>query len=335
MISIVIVGYNHRKDLDACFRSIYKNTYRDFQIIYVDNNSRDGSLSFVRKKYPQVIALQNRNTGYAGGNNLGIKKTLELKSDFALVLNPDTLLDKNCLTRLVNNAKKNEIVQPLILLYKNGRKTNLVNTTGNHLNYLGISYCDDYLKRADQVSDREITSASGAAMLVPAGLFKKIGCFDERFFMYHEDLDFCWRARIAGFNVRLQTNALVYHKYAFSRNKSKFFFIERNRWLFILKNYQLKTIFAIIPMLALNEFLMFGYALLSGWFLEKLKASGSLLLNMGYVMRARLSLKRTVPDSKLKKFIGSEISFSEVSNPLFIPYNIFLKAYWFLIKSLL
>ncbi|MFH1855244.1 MAG: glycosyltransferase, partial [bacterium] len=77
MISIVIVGYNSRQDLKDCFDSLFTSSYKRFKIIYVDNGSSDGSYQFVKDNYSKVIAIKNKNTGYAGGNNVGIKYALK------------------------------------------------------------------------------------------------------------------------------------------------------------------------------------------------------------------------------------------------------------------
>jgi GT2 family glycosyltransferase len=332
MISIIIVGFNNKADLKDCFASIFQSRFKDFKVIYVDNASSDGSLGFIKKNFPQVITIANQNTGYAGGNNVGIKKALELGSSHVFIINPDTILEPDCLSNLMKNKSSNQITQPLILLHENGKKTDLVNTTGNHLNFLGISYCNDYRKNKKEIKSKSITAASGAAMLIPASIINKIGYFDERFFMYHEDLDLSWRARMAGFNVYLDTSAIIYHKYHFSKNKGKFYYIERNRWYFIYKNYALKTILLISPLLAINEVLMILYSLFSLWPLIKLRANLAFILNLPSILQSRKKSIRKVKDRSLKEFMSTEISFSEVKVPMLNYYEKICGGYFKLIK---
>jgi GT2 family glycosyltransferase len=333
MIGVVVVGFNNHGDLKGCLGSLLRSRYKKFKIIYVDNGSTDGSVEFVEKNFQEVIVIKNRNTGYAGGNNLGIKKALKLKCEYVFLLNPDTLIDQDCLGELVKHAKANKILQPLILIHEKGKKTDLINTTGNHLNYLGISYCNNYRQKSSYAKSGQITSASGAGMFIPSLIIKKIGFFDESFFMYHEDLDFNWRARKAGFDVELITSAKLWHKYKFSKNKLKYFYIERNRFYFIFKNYEIKTILLIFPFLLLNEILMILYSLLSGWFIYKLRSAGSFIYHLPRLLRNRRRVKWLVRDKELKKYFSSEIYFSEVKVPLLGFYSLLSQLYYLLIRK--
>lgn len=323
MISIIITGYNNQKDLQPCLNGIHQSTYKNFQIIYCDGNSTDNSVEFVKKKYPKIkIIVSKENLGYGHLVNLGISFQ---KSDFYFILNSDTVIDKDCLQILVNNADNHTILQPLILIYKNNQKTNLINTTGNHLNFLGFSYCDNYLKDKNFVkSNQDITTASGAAMFIPQNVIKKTGLFDENYFMYHEDLDFCWRARLNNFNIKLIKDAIIWHKYTFSKKTNKFYFTEKNRLYFLIKNFTNKYLILIFPALLINEILVLFYALFNGWFILKIKSYSSLFKE----------IERTNPKTISTNYLSPEISFSEISNPLITPYNLFLSLYWRIIKPL-
>lgn len=333
MIAIIIVGYNNKKDLEDCLKSIAQSTYKKYRIIYVDNSSSDGSAEYVKKFHRNAVVIKNKNTGYAGGNNVGIRYALRtLQSDYIFILNPDTIVEKNCLKTLLKHGDKHTIVQPLILLNKNGRNTQSINSAGNYLNFLGFSYCGMYRKRASQAKNNDVVVASGAAVLVPTSVFKKVGYFDESFFMYHEDVDLFWRARRAGFNIRLVANAFVWHKYSFSKNKNKMFYAERNRLLFLFKNFSLKYRLLVLPIMAVNESAMLFYALSNGWLTEKIRSYAS-----AFAIILERANKRKLPykESNLKKFLSAPLQFSEINSILFRPYNVLLKTYWWLIKWLI
>lgn len=337
MISIIIVGYNSKKDLPDCLESIYKSSYKDFRIIFVDNDSSDGSLEFINEKYPKVISIKNKNTGYAGGNNVGIQKAMELHSEYVFLLNPDTIIEKDCLKNLVEKADGKTILQPLILLNIKGKNTDLINTTGGHLNFLGFSYCSDYKENKTAAKEKDVAIASGAAAFIPTALFKKVGLFDKSFFMYHEDVDLFWRARLHRFNIRLIPQALVWHKYAFSKNKNKFYHVEKNRLLFLYKNFSLSYLILIFPIFLLNEILMLLYSLLSGWIIQKLKSYFSVINLLGKESIQRKKNLRFIhkSETKLKKYLSPNLQFSEINNPLFSIYNLFLRLYWFIISFLI
>jgi GT2 family glycosyltransferase len=333
MISIIIVGYNSLKDLPECLTSIHSSSYKTFRVIFVNNTPDDKSDTYLKKHFPKTIIIQNpSNIGFAAGNNLGIKKAIELKSDYILLLNPDTVIDSNCLINLFNNRQNKTILQPKVLLYQNNQKTDLINTTGSYLNFLGISYCNDYLKKSTNTSSKPIPLASGAAMFFPTQLFLDTGGFDESYFMYDEDMDLSWRARLLGYNIKLIPTAVLWHKYSFSKNKQKYYFIERNRLVFLLKNFSLKYLLLIFPAFSINEFLMLFYSLINGWFILKLKSYAYILKNWNQIFKTRTNHSL---ESKIKTFISSEINFPEINSVLFIPYNYFLFIYWQIIKILI
>lgn len=337
MISIIIVGYNSRKDLKTCLDSVYKSSYKQFRIIFVDNGSNDNSVEFVKIKYPKVIVIENQNSGCPGGNNVGIKHALKIKSDYIFMLNPDATIEKDCLKNLIKASDQHTILQSLILLNIKGKNTHLINTTGDYLNFLGFCYCNNYRADLSIAKEEDIVIASGAAVLIPAKVFKKIGFFDERFFMYHEAVDLFYRARLFGFNIKLIPSSLAWHKYSFSKNKSKMFYADRNRLLFLYRNFSTKYLLLTLPISIINEVLLVIYSLITGWFLQKIKVYFSVLrlLKSSSVQR-----KKNLPyikkrEREMKKFIGAKLSFSEITSPLFTPYNLLLKICWALIKPLI
>src|SRR3989344_4230145 len=105
-LSLVVLNWNGKQHLETCFNSIKDQSYKDFETLLVDNGSNDGSVEFVREKFPwvRIVALP-KNVGFARGNNAGIK---EAKGDYILTLNNDTKLEKDCLKNLVSVVEKNK-----------------------------------------------------------------------------------------------------------------------------------------------------------------------------------------------------------------------------------
>jgi hypothetical protein len=306
-------------------------------VIFVDNHSSDNSSEYVKKVFKEVVVIESeKNLGFASGNNLGIKKALELKSDYIFLLNPDTVIDEDCLSSLIKNANDRTILQPLILLFKNGKKTNIVNTAGGYLNFLGFSYCGGYKNPSSNFqSTQEIIVASGAGVFIPNKVFKEIGGFDELFFMYHEDVDLFWRARLAGYKIMLLPSAKMWHKYEFSRNKKKFFYSERNRLLFLFKNFSIKMILVVLPALIISDILMILFSIKEGWFGYKLRSYFSLISLFPHVVKERMITKHKVSYHDLKLLIDSEISFSEVKIPALKLYNLSNTYYWSTVNKLI
>ena len=282
LVSIIFVNFKGKiGDIKTCISSIHRQTLKDFEIIFVDNNSMDGSVDFVRKKFPGVKIIESPNVGFAAGNNLGVRHA---RGKYVFILNLDTQLDRNCLKELVKCAKKNRgsAISSKILLFE---KKGIINTTGIAFNYLGFGWCDN-LERKEQEfpDDMEVTFPSGAAFLIERKLYNDIGGFDENYFFYYEDSDLGWRLRLKGHKTVLAAKAIVYHKFFFGRHPKKFYYAERNRIMTMLKNYQLKTLLLILPPFVFTEIGVSFYFLATGSLLSKLAGYWWIIRNFGKIV---------------------------------------------------
>lgn len=328
-VAVIVVGFNSRQFFEDCFSSLAKSLGQNGRIFLIDNNSTDDSVAWVKREFPNIEVIASKsNLGFARANNVAVGKAMKLGFRYIFLLNPDTIIDSNAIDRLLASADDQTVQQPLILLHQK-KPTNLINTSGNILHYLGMSYVggyrQDYRRTAFQT---DLALASGAAMWIPAAIIKKIGLFDDDFFMYHEDVDFSWRVRMAGFSIKLVSNALVWHKYEFSRNMKKMYFIERNRWLFVLKNYQTRTLLVLTPMFVLNEIASFFHALLNGYLWLKIKASFHSVVMATQARKKRRIIPRRVPDTELKRYFSSELKFGEMESKALRAYSLITVWYW-------
>lgn len=322
-IAIIIVTYNGSRYIKNCLASVFGNKYEgQFDVLVVDNDSRDNTTEIVAKEFPQAELIKlDSNLGFVGGNNIGIKKALEQGCEYIVLLNQDTEVEYDWLAQLVKVAQENKeagIIQSMLLL---ASERSLTNNVGNAMHYLGFGFVKHYRERVDSWFHRpwfEIGYASGAAMLIKREVIEKVGVLDEKFFMYHEDLDLCWRARLAGYKIMIAPQAVVYHYYQFNRNKKMFYWTERNRWACLLQNYSLPTLIKLLPMLLAIEIMMLAYSLLSGWFFLKLKSYAWLWARLAKIreQRRRAQSMRQVSDKEVMRCMESKLEFSEVSNPV-------------------
>jgi len=339
MVAIIIVLYNSKRFLKDLLLSIQNSTYKNYKLIFIDNNSTDDSAEFLTKNYPWVILIKNKkNYGFPKAANQGIEKALKLKAEYIFLLNPDTILHKNCLSELIKAADPNTIFQPLILLF-NKKKTNLINSAGNVLHYLGFAYRGDFKKPASLFQKKkEIPVASGAAIFLPAKIIKRIGYLNETFFLYHEETDFSLRARLAGYKIKLLPTAKIWHHYSFSATNRNIFFIERNRFLVLFINLQPKTILLIAPMLCINEILSILLFPFLGYPFIKLKVIFSIIKLIPEISRKRklVNIIRKKKDSEIKQFFSTEIDFPNFPLPfLKTLYQSLLSIYWRMIYKLI
>jgi len=221
-------------------------------------------------------------------------------------------------------------------------ETDKINSLGNATHFLGFGYCLGYRDLATKHQDlrvKDIFYPSGAAVLFRAEALNKVGLFDERFWMYNEDQDLGWRLWLSGYKIVLAPAALVYHRYEFSRSISKYYYMDRNRILAILKNYHWLTLLLIIPAGIIMELGLAFFALKSGWFKKKLAVWGYFLnpFHWVYIIKARgaIQKKRVLKEKEIVKMISGRIWYQEVDSPLLRLANVFLSIYWFCIKRLI
>ena len=257
-LSILIVSYNSRIDLARCLPTIQAQEYQSYEILIVDNHGRDGVAEFISTYYPTIKLIPNpTNTGYAGGNNLGLE---HIQTRWVLLLNPDTELRPGCLTTLMQTAHthKDGFITPK-LLNPDGLT---INTCGNQMHYTGITTCRGLNEPANTYKGlQSISLLSGAAFIAPTEAMRRLNGFDEQYFMYFEDTDLSLRARLLGYPIFCQADAEIIHHYTLNMNPGKFYYLERNRLLTLVKVLSKKTFLSLLPALFLTELATWAYAL--------------------------------------------------------------------------
>ena len=335
--SVIIVNFNGKLDLEECLPSVLRQNYSNFEVILVDNNSSDDSVGFVRKKYPSVKIIQNnKNYGYTKGNNIGIQAT---SGKYIIVLNPDTVVEENWLSELVRVMEENPragACQSKILLYDQPDK---INSDGNQVNFLGFAWAGNH-KNNDLHEDeiKNVAYPSGCSMIIRRSTLDEVGLFDEDLFMYHDDLDLGIRMRLLGYNTMCNPKSVVYHKYSFMVNKYKFYFLERNRWVFLIKIYEKRTLFGLLPALLFMECGLFAASIKYGRPYEKISSYKYLFRNLGLIKakRAIIQKGRKMGDQELLKIMSPVIDFEEIDNPLLSKFvNPILSLYFKLVKKIL
>ncbi len=249
-VGVVILNYKVADQAISCLKSVLKSDYQNFEVVVVDNNSGD-NLQEQMSQFPAVEFIQTGdNLGYSGGNNVGIKRVLEKGVDLVWVLNPDTTVLENTLSVMVDSLIKDQVgvLGPKIyfkdskVIWYAGGQLDLANVLGGHR---GVDQTDN--GEFDQAGETDYVT--GASMLVDRAVYEKIGFFDDRYFLYYEDSDFCYRAKLAGFKIFYQPKAVVYHANAQSTglgSPRQDYYITRNRLLFGSKFLSLRTRFALV-----------------------------------------------------------------------------------------
>ena len=265
-ISVIIANLNGERYLADCLQSLSAQTFRDFEVIVVDNGSTDGSVALLKKDFPwvKVISLET-NTGFARANNIGFESS---SSEFAATLNNDTIAGAGWLQALYDAAKDNSDTGMVASKIYLGRE-------GTELDSAGMLLYPDGMTRQRGRGEKdtgqfnrveEVLFPSACAALYRREMLGQIGQFDEDFFSYCEDADLGLRGRLAGWKAVFAPDATVRHLYSKtggSYSEFKAFHIERNHCWVLLKDLPLSNIM-LFPFYTVWRYIIQVYGLLSG-----------------------------------------------------------------------
>ena len=265
-ISVIIANLNGEVYLPDCLQSLSNQTFRDFEVILVDNGSTDGSLDLVKKDFPwvKVIALEN-NTGFAKGNNIGFEAS---SAEFLATLNNDTIAECGWLEALYVAAEEDSTIGMVASKIFLGREGRELDSAGMLLYPDGMTRQRGHGEEDNGQFDgiKEVLFPSACAALYRQEMLKETGYFDEDFFSYCEDTDLGLRGRLAGWKAVLAPGAAVRHLYSRTAGRYsefKAFHVERNHFWVLLKDLPLSYIISF-PFYTAWRYIIQVYGLLSG-----------------------------------------------------------------------
>jgi GT2 family glycosyltransferase len=312
--SVIVVGYNGQQYLAQCLPSLLGGADRDYEVVFVDNASTDGSADYVQRTFPHVRVLRNEtNLGFGGAANLGAR---EARGKYLAFLNQDTLVEPGWLTALTAALERDRqvgLVTSKILLLD---RPDAINTCGNDVHCTGLALCRGMGQASNTCAElEEVQAVSGAAFAISKDLFHRLGEFDGTFFMYMEDTDLSWRARLAGHRCLYVPESVVYHDYALHFGPQKTFYQERNRYLILLKHLRWPTLFALLPALVLGEVVTWGFVLLRERqrLANKMRAYGWIVSRWRHILdsRRRVQALRRVRDRELIRPLAHRLDYGQ------------------------
>jgi len=316
LVSVIVLNYNAGELLLNCIGSIKKSTYKNLEIIVVDNISTDKSQETCKEKYPDIKLIQNNeNFGYCEGNNIGIR---EAKGDYIIILNPDTIVESNWIKELISAYNKfgEGLYQPKHLSLN--EKT-VYMSAGNMLNIFGFGYAREKGNKDENQFNKieEISYASGTCLFTSSNVLKKVGLFDPFIFLYHDDLDLGWRASQLGIKSYYVPTSIIYHaeSYSLKWNAEKFYWLERNRKYCILTHYSKQTYSKIFPKLLVVDFFVWIFYLTKGFLGSKIRAELDIIKN-------RKAIKIKYEELESKKIVSDKELITKFSDSLHVPSNV-------------
>jgi hypothetical protein len=303
LVSIIILNYNAGDLLLDCVNSIQKSRYDNFEIIVVDNASKDNSHKKCKEKFPIVKLVENaENLGYCEGNNVGLRIA---KGQFVVVLNPDTIVEPSWLDELLKAYETNGegIYQPKFLATTDH---SMLLSTGNMIQIFGFGYsrAKGDIDKKQYEKFEKIDYASGTCLFTSKNVLQKIGLFDPFLFAFHDDLELCWRGAINGINSFYVPKSIVYHPIegsSFKWSPLKFKLLERNRKYCLLTLYDRLTFFKMLPALFLVDIVVFFFYLSKGLLKMKISADIEILKNF------KIINVKYIQNQKIKKLSDREL----------------------------
>lgn len=312
LVSIIILNYNAGQLLIDCVESILNTNYPAYEIVVVDNASKDNSHTKCKEQFPTIHLIENtENLGYCEGNNVGIRQA---KGSFIVILNPDTLAEPDWLIQLMSAYKQNGegLYQPKFLTTTDHK---ILMSTGNMIQLFGFGYSrgKGQVDTGEFNEIEQIGYASGTCLFASAKTLHTLEMFDSFLFAYHDDLDLGWRAALQGIKSYYVPKSIVYHPpegFSFKWSAYKFYLLERNRQYCLFTHYSHSTFFKMLPSLFLVDVAVFFFYWQKGFLKQKIKASLDILKNLKHVQKRykKIQSERKISDKEIIKNFSDDIA---------------------------
>jgi GT2 family glycosyltransferase len=336
-VSVLIVAWSSSAELRRTLPPLLAELREGDELIVVDNDSPDDSAAVARELAPAVkIVTMGRNRGFAGGANVGASSAT---GDLLVVLNPDAMPLPGwgeAIRRPWLEGRGWSAWQGLVA----GADGTTINSAGNPVHFTGIVWAgmhDEPLAAAP--APGPVTAASGACLAVPLEVWRRLGGFAERFFMYHEDVDLSLRLRLMGETVGIEPRAVVAHDYEFTASAgNKWRWLERNRLATLVRVYPGSLLALLAPALLATEAALLLASAAGGWGAQKLRADAEALAWLPRLLRERRRIQR---DRAVSAGEFASALTADLDSPFIpaiarsAPARLALRTYWRLVRALL
>jgi len=244
-VTILILTWNSCRFLHACIETILQQDYQNYSVLVLDNGSTDNTIELVRKSFPSIYIIENQaNLGFSAGNNVGLRR---IKTPFVVLVNPDVQVAPNWLRQLIEPMVADpqigvagcKVYEPdgEVLQHAGGYITFPQALSGHY----GLGEFD--LGQYDEM--RDVEYVMGAAIAIREEVLDSVGLFDEGFFLYYEDVDYCERVRRYGYRVVYLPQSILVHAESSTTVKGSSFYygqVHASRWRYMLKYYTVEEL---------------------------------------------------------------------------------------------
>jgi GT2 family glycosyltransferase len=327
-VTVVILAYDAEPWLEPAVDAALASVGVAVDVVVVDNGCTDGGIDRLAGRDGVKVVDAGTNLGFAGGCNLGVSHAA---GDVVVLVNSDAKVEPEAIAALAAAAQHDGvgIATGSVRLADN---PDLVNSAGNEIHCSGVSWSGGFEEPSSaHATARPVFAASGCALGIRRSLWNDLGGFDADFFAYYEDADLSMRTWQRGLEVVYVPDAVVIHRYEFSRRAEKYFLLERNRLFMVATCYEARTIALLLPLLAVLEVGFLVLAIREGWWKQKLRSWWWLVRNRSLVAarRADVHRARRVPDRDLAHLFCDDLLPGNIDVPEWWPtINRPIRLYW-------
>ena len=328
-LSVLIVAWNSREELARTLPALLPELGDGDELIVVDNDSADGTAEAVLELAPRArVVRPGANLGFAAGCNAGARAA---SGDLLVILNPDAAPLPGwgeAIRRPWLEGRGWGAWQALIA-YAGGT---LINSARNPLHFTGIVWAGGHGRPVEEAPPpSEVISISGACLAVPLDVWREVGGFPERFFLYHEDVDIALRLRLRGRAIGIEPAAIVDHDYEFGAREHKWRWLERNRLAFLVRVYPTALLILLAPALLATELALLAVSAAGGWGRQKFAANLEFLRWLPRLLRERRQVQatRAVSAAEFASWLTADLDSPFISPAArSLPARLLLRGYW-------
>lgn len=335
-LSVLIVAWNSSAELRRGLPPLLAELGPGDELIVVDNDCDDDSAAVVAELAPAArLVRMGRNVGFAAGCNRGAE---EARGDLLVLLNPDAAPQPGWGEAIRRPWREGRGWAAWQALVANGDGSE-INSAGNPLHFTGIVWAGGHGRPlAEAPPPGDVVSLSGACLAIPLRIWRELGGFPERFFLYHEDVDLSLRLKLRGDTVGIEPAAVVHHDYEFGASEHKWRWLERNRLAFLVRDYPAALLVLLAPALLATEVALLFASAVGGWGGQKLAANAEVLRWLPGLLRERRRIQRTraVGSAEFASWLSADLDSPFIpAAARSLPARLALRAYLGAVRLLL
>ncbi len=334
-VTAVLLAYGAEAWLEEAVGAVLAAKDVEIDVVVVDNGCTSGAIDRVKALPGVRVITPESNTGFSGG---AVRGAAEAAGDYLAFVNSDAIVAPGALARLAEVAGEPKVGLAMASI-RLADTPDLINTAGNPLHFVGLSWAGGLGEpAAEHAERRSVMTGSGCCFVMRRSLWEDLGGFAPEYFAYVEDTEISLRIWQRGLTVEYVPDAVVLHHYEFARNENKFYLLERNRAILLLTTYERRSLLVLTPMLLLTEILMLGAAVAGGWGGAKLRGWRWLWQHRSWLQsrRALIQSERVVPDAVIFERVTARFDPANIAAPPGVGiFNAVTSGYWFVARRVI